>query len=218
VIQWKSRLVGHPREWILFANPATGGRTGMTFRLSPDGGLTWPISRLLYAGSSAYSSLATLPDGSIGLFFERDDYTKITFARVEEGWLLNHDLDSDADSLPDSWEALHGLDPNNPADADLDSDGDGANNRPEFLAGTDPANPASSFRTTGLDVGNDEAATRMILRFDAVPNRAYAIEGSGELTEWQQYGSVTADLPSMEVEVPLEPGTPRHFLRVRALP
>jgi hypothetical protein len=100
----------------------------------------------------------------------------------------------------------------------LDSDGDGANNRAEFLAGTDPANPASSFRTTGLDVGNDEAATHMILRFDAVPNRAYAIEGSDELTEWQHYGSVTADLPSMEVEVPLEPGTPRHFLRVRALP
>jgi hypothetical protein len=218
VIQWKSRHAGHPREWILFANPATGGRNGMTLRLSQDGGLSWPVSRLLYSGSSAYSCLTTLPDGSIGLFFERDSYTKITFARVEEAWLLNPDIDTDKDGLPDAWELLHNLNPNNPADATLDTDGDGSNNLEEYLAGTDPTNVASRFRSAGLELESDQAETRMILRFDAIPNRAYAVEGSEDLTNWENQGILTADRAAMEVEVPVTPGTPRRFLRVRALP
>jgi sialidase-1 len=217
VIQWKSRLAGHPREWLLFANPATGGRNGMTIRLSQDGGLTWPVSRLLYPGSSAYSSLTILQDGSIGLFFERDNYTKITFARVEEAWLMNPEADADNDGMPDSWELLHGLGVNHSGDAALENDGDGANNLEEYLAGTDPQNAASRFRSTGLDLESDETANRMILRFAAVPNRGYAIEGSDDLTVWQNHGSITANRPDMEVEVPIAPGTPRRFLRVRAL-
>ena len=38
-----------------------------------------------------------------------------------------------------------------------------------------------------------------------------------DLTTWQNHGSLTADRPDMEVEVPIAPATPRHFLRVRAL-
>jgi hypothetical protein len=218
VIRWKSRHAGHPREWILFANPATGGRNGMTLRLSQDSGLSWPVSRLLYAGSSAYSCLTTLPDGSIGLFFERDNYTKITFARVEKAWLLNPDLDTDKDGLPDAWELLHNLNPNDPTDATLDTDGDGSNNREEYLAGTDPTQAASRLRSAGLELESDQAETRMILRFDAVPNRTYAIEGSEDLKNWENQGILTADRAAMEVEVPLAPDTPRRFLRVRALP
>ena len=217
VIQWKSRLAGHPREWILFANPATGGRNGMTLRLSQDGGLTWPISRLLYAGSSAYSSLTILPDGSIGLFFERDGYTKITFARVEEAWLLNPHLDIDNDRIPDAWEILHNLDTTDSADATLDNDGDGATNLEEYLAGTDPSNPASRFRSTRLEIATSAQETLMTLRFDAVPSRGYAIESSADLAEWQIQSTLTATRPDMEVAVPTPPGTTRRFLRVRAL-
>jgi hypothetical protein len=58
----------------------------------------------------------------------------------------------------------------------------------------------------------------MILRFDAVPKRGYAIEMSNDLTEWRSHGAVTADRPDMNVEVPIAQGTSRSFLRVRALP
>src|ERR1043165_2133065 len=58
--------------------------------------------------------------------------------------LLN--ADTDGDGIPDSWEALDGLNKNNPADAALDPDGDGASNLNEFRAGTVPTNPASVFR------------------------------------------------------------------------
>ncbi|MBU1857406.1 MAG: hypothetical protein KKC28_10545, partial [Verrucomicrobia bacterium] len=51
--------------------------------------------------------------------------------------------DSDGDGLPDWWEQLYGLDPNDATGVNGawgDFDGDGLNNRAEYLAGTDPLN------------------------------------------------------------------------------
>ncbi|MBW3600014.1 MAG: glycoside hydrolase [Planctomycetes bacterium] len=72
---------------IVFANPAARSRTNMTVRLSYDEGRTWTVSRQVYAGSSAYCSLAVLPDGRIGLLYERDDYGEIAFASFTLAWL-----------------------------------------------------------------------------------------------------------------------------------
>lgn len=52
------------------------------------------------------------------------------------------EMDSDGDGLPDRWEDIWRLDPNQ-ADADQDPDGDGLDNAAEFDAGTDPHNPDS---------------------------------------------------------------------------
>ncbi len=72
------------KSHLLFSNPAsTTGRDHLTIRLSEDEGQTWPVSKLLYAGSAAYSSLAALPEGHIGILFERDNYDQISFARIE---------------------------------------------------------------------------------------------------------------------------------------
>jgi hypothetical protein len=46
--------------------------------------------------------------------------------------------DSDADGMPDWWELLYGLDPNDATDAEGDLDGDGISNLSEWLAGTIP--------------------------------------------------------------------------------
>jgi sialidase-1 len=76
--------IGHRR--LLFANPAATTRSHLTVRLSQDDGATWNASRLLYEGPSAYSSLAKLPYGTIGLLYERGDrspYERITFARFD---------------------------------------------------------------------------------------------------------------------------------------
>lgn len=48
--------------------------------------------------------------------------------------------DDDADGMPNEWEELHELDPNNPADAAQDPDGDGLTNLQEFRLGTNPHN------------------------------------------------------------------------------
>jgi len=72
---------------ILFCNPAGPGRSHLTMRMSTDAGKTWPIKKLIYEGSAAYSCITRLPDGKIGLIFERDRYGKLTFRALDIGWL-----------------------------------------------------------------------------------------------------------------------------------
>jgi sialidase-1 len=76
------------RDVLVFSNPAVPkGRTHLTVRLSEDFGKTWPHSRLVCEGHSAYSSLAALPGGQIGLLYERDDYKHLTFVRFPLEWI-----------------------------------------------------------------------------------------------------------------------------------
>ena len=75
---------------LLFSNPAATTRTRMTVRLSTDGGRTWRASRVVHEGPSAYSSLAVLRDGTIGLLYELGEtgpYERIAFARFDVRWL-----------------------------------------------------------------------------------------------------------------------------------
>lgn len=77
---------------LLFANAAAPKRERMTVRLSYDEGETWPVSRLIYEGPSAYSCLVVLRDRTIGLLYERGadmPYDRITFTRFTLGWLTN---------------------------------------------------------------------------------------------------------------------------------
>ena len=85
------------RNRLLFANPNTatgrfdsGARRKMTVKLSFDEGQTWPVSRLIHAGPSAYSCLAVLPDGSIGLLYEGGEVhrrERLRLARFSLEWL-----------------------------------------------------------------------------------------------------------------------------------
>jgi sialidase-1 len=58
----------------------------MTVRLSRDDGATWPVSKVIHEGPSAYSCLAALPDGEVGLLYECGEKTatdRIEFARFK---------------------------------------------------------------------------------------------------------------------------------------
>jgi len=57
-------------------------RENLTVRLSLDDGLTWNDGRTIHAGSSAYSSAVALPDGRIGVFYERNDYSENVFTVI----------------------------------------------------------------------------------------------------------------------------------------
>lgn len=85
----QASLIAVPRpgrpgaRWLVFSNPAaTDARRNMTVRISDDEGKTWPLAVPVDEGSSAYSCLAALPDGGIGLLYERADYSRITFTTV----------------------------------------------------------------------------------------------------------------------------------------
>ena len=52
----------------------------MMLRMSHDDGKTWPDARIIYPFTSAYSDIATLPDGRVAVLFERDNSTRIDLA------------------------------------------------------------------------------------------------------------------------------------------
>ena len=72
---------------ILFSSPAGPGRTHLTVRMSTDEGKTWPVGKLVYAGGSAYSNLVALPDGRIGVLYEKDGYERIVLVTLTLNWL-----------------------------------------------------------------------------------------------------------------------------------
>lgn len=80
---------------LLFCNPALPNkRRVLTVRLSYDEGETWPVSKPLTTWEelfAAYSCLAVLPDGQIGLLFERlqkdTDRIGLAYVRFPLDWL-----------------------------------------------------------------------------------------------------------------------------------
>lgn len=92
-------LATHPSGVLLFSNPHTlaldkegrpipggrGKRQNLSIKLSRDDGQTWPVSKTLEPGPSAYSDLAVLPDGTVLCLFERAD--SIDCARFNLAWL-----------------------------------------------------------------------------------------------------------------------------------
>lgn len=93
------------KPFLLFSNPNTTkrdhkDRVDVTFKVSFDGGRTWPVSKLLQPGPSAYSDMAMLPDGTLLCLYESGApeallkykrpwaYSCLTLARFNVEWLL----------------------------------------------------------------------------------------------------------------------------------
>ena len=72
---------------LLHSGPDSTKREKGTIYLSPDDGKTWPVKRVLYSGPFAYSVLTRFGDGTIGCFFEADNYQRIVFARFTREWV-----------------------------------------------------------------------------------------------------------------------------------
>ncbi len=86
----QASLISLGKGRLLFSNPADTKRVRMTVRLSRNDGQSWPVARVVHKGPAAYSSLASLKDGRIGLLYERGEsraYDVITFARFDRRWL-----------------------------------------------------------------------------------------------------------------------------------
>lgn len=56
-------------------------------KMSWDNGKTWPIRKVVDPSSAAYSTLTRLPDGRLGLLYERDSYENITYSSFDLQWL-----------------------------------------------------------------------------------------------------------------------------------
>ena len=76
-----SLLVLNSGELICTHNHDTDLRRRTVAKRSFDGGKSWPEAVVLEDDSSAYSTACQLPDGRIGVLFERHGYTEMVFAR-----------------------------------------------------------------------------------------------------------------------------------------
>lgn len=92
-VRFTTKKDGSNRNRILFSNPdCIKERENLTVRLSYDEGISWPVSKVLHKGPSAYSSMTVLPDRTIGILYEKGEKSsneKISFARFDIGWLTN---------------------------------------------------------------------------------------------------------------------------------
>jgi len=80
------------RSRVLFSNPNRFSRGHFTLRMSYDEGLTWNVSKQVYAGPSAYSSIAILSDYTICILIEAGKYDyreSITLIKVDIDWLTD---------------------------------------------------------------------------------------------------------------------------------
>jgi sialidase-1 len=64
----------------------------MTLRVSYNDGKSWPVSKVLHAGPSAYSDLVSLRSGDIGILYEAGEespYEGIVFEVIPKKELIN---------------------------------------------------------------------------------------------------------------------------------
>ncbi|WP_460167370.1 sialidase family protein [Thermostilla marina] len=75
---------------LCWTGPEGPGRQNLRILVSDDDGRTFTRPKRIYEGPSAYSDLTTLPDGSIGVLWERGidrNYQFITFTRLPPDFL-----------------------------------------------------------------------------------------------------------------------------------
>ena len=90
IIRYTSVKDGFKKNRLLFSNAKTiKGRTNLNVRVSYDEGETWTEGKTIYKGPSAYSSLTILKNGDIGVFFEKDEYTKNEYVQFSLKWLTD---------------------------------------------------------------------------------------------------------------------------------
>ena len=78
-------------ELLLFTNAFDSKyRKNLSLSISEDQGRTWAKNQTIYTGESAYSSMTKLKNGDIGVFFEKDNYTKNVFVRIPKSWLTKN--------------------------------------------------------------------------------------------------------------------------------
>lgn len=91
IIRYTSTKDGQSKDRLLHTLPNDASRKNVTVFLSYDEGQTWPVKKTLCAGTSAYSSLTILSDGTIGAYLEEDESNpyRMVFVRFSLNWLTD---------------------------------------------------------------------------------------------------------------------------------
>lgn len=89
VISYPKELDGKPA--YVFSNPASSGRNNGTVRIGfydeETDTFDWKYSQMFHEGRYQYSSLAVMPNGEIGVFYEGDQ-PNMRFVRMTPDWIM----------------------------------------------------------------------------------------------------------------------------------
>ena len=81
-------LINYNDDVLLFSNVSNNkNRVNLVIRVSLDQGKSWSNPKSIYKGEAAYSSMTILKNGDIGVFFEKDTYTKNVFVKFPLNWI-----------------------------------------------------------------------------------------------------------------------------------
>jgi len=81
-------LINYNDDVLLFSNVFNNkNRVNLVIRMSLDQGKSWSDPKSIYKGEAAYSSMTILKNGDIGVFFEKDSYTKNVFVKFPLNWV-----------------------------------------------------------------------------------------------------------------------------------
>ena len=81
-------LINYNDDVLLFSNISNNkNRVNLVIRMSLNQGKSWSNPKSIYKGEAAYSSMTILKNGDIGVFFEKDNYTKNVFVRFPLNWI-----------------------------------------------------------------------------------------------------------------------------------
>ena len=81
-------LINYNDDVLLFSNISNNKyRVNLVIRMSLDQGKSWSNPKSIYRGEAAYSSMTILKNGDIGVFFEKDSYTKNVFVKFPLNWI-----------------------------------------------------------------------------------------------------------------------------------
>ncbi len=127
--------------------------------------------------------------------------------------------DRDCDGMPDSWELIYGLNPDDPSDYLKDNDNDGLTNLEEFLAGTDPTNPDSDGDGISdgeevkggtnpyddgiipvADAGSDMVVNPTLVKLDGT--KSYDPNGLPLIYKWKQLGGPIVEIKNSNTSTP----------------
>jgi hypothetical protein len=124
-------------------------------------------------------------------------------------------IDTDGDGIPDGYELVHGLNPNDPTDAGNDADGDGMSNLKEYMAGTDPQDPNSVLKISSAT--RAPGSGNVTIMFPSVNGHTYAVEWSPSLLGgWTAVQSnIVGTGATLSVIDATAAGQPNRFYRVR---
>lgn len=217
VIETKNNAATEVLGGLLY--PAGTVDSGKVAFINTDSALSVSIAASSYAAGNFYTNFVQETRGGSTLTLPITSVPNRTSGKIcplYVGYVTKPaPFDTDADAIPDFWEALHGFYPSSAADAALDADGDCKTNLDEFRAGTDPRSGSDFFAVSGFSAASNTAT----LTFTARADRAYTVQYKDDLTTgpWLTLSTVPASAErSVTTSGPMS--VFRRFFRITTTP